>query len=716
MPKARIKQIFKRSSQQVYNVVLFFSFFMTLYGLLGVQLFGPISRYCVRNETDIYNVYLNDLAIPSSHCSNDVKHGHQCPEGMICAELPLKKTISGFTGFDSIAYSFFTVYQASSQEGWTPIMYQCMDAIPAWRPAAYFITLIFFLAWLVKNVFIAVITETFNEIRVQFQQMWGERVNITSQTVPQVLKGDDAGWKLIELDENQSYGRWKAPKFIRSFIQTAVFQVIVMFAIVIDGIAAASVSFQHDGRPREEFYQHYYVAEVIMTLFFDLEVLIKVWCYGFKGYYRLSFHKFELTLAIMTTLHIIPDLFLSMLAFFVVLRIARLIKASPVLEDFVSKIFGPGKKLGSLVIFTMCFLVIISSITLQLLCSLEHYNKFRTFPEAFMSMFQIITQEGWTDLMNETILRAKSVFGILIAVYFVLYHLFVSLIVLSLFVAVILDNLELDEDIKKVKQLRAREQSASISEELPLRLRIFEKFPDSPQMTKLNKVSSEFNMPKVRESFMRSFIDDEEHESASIKDTTSETGQLITYRKCYPIRLLTSPSKTRTANPLLRKCSVNMIVNESNYHRLLINESGQIFVPGKVQKGEQGQKLTRYDAKSVRRSVRGGSIRMKQQNPYEHLKENGGEITDNPAPGTRDPHDFDIKLLQKKRQQAEMKRNQREDDLRENHPFFDTPLFFVGRESRFRRFCQLLVYAQYDPRIRDPLTGKERKIRYKGIQ
>ena len=34
--------------------------------------------------------------------------------------------------------------------------------------------------------------------------------------------------------------------------------------------------------------------------------------------------------------------------------------------------------------------------------------------------------------------------------YFILYHLFVTLIVMSLFVAVILDNLELDEEAKKV--------------------------------------------------------------------------------------------------------------------------------------------------------------------------------------------------------------------------------------------------------------------------
>lgn len=68
---------------------------------------------------------------------------------------------------------------------------------------------------------------------------------------------------------------------------------------------------------------------------------------------------------------------------------------------------------------------------------------------------------------------------------------------LSLFVAVILDNLELDEDIKKLKQLRYRQQSAEIKESLPFRLRIFEKFPDSPQMTRLHKVPGDFNLPKV---------------------------------------------------------------------------------------------------------------------------------------------------------------------------------------------------------------------------
>ena len=76
----------------------------------------------------------------------------------------------------------------------------------------------------------------------------------------------------------------------------------------------------------------------------------------------------------------------SPLVYFQVLRIVRLIKASPVLEDFVYKIFGPGKKLGSLIIFTMCLLIVTSSISMQLFCCFPGYNKFQSFPEVCIYM------------------------------------------------------------------------------------------------------------------------------------------------------------------------------------------------------------------------------------------------------------------------------------------------------------------------------------------
>ena len=53
-----------------------------------------------------------------------------------------------------------------------------------------------------------------------------------------------------------------------------------------------------------------------------------------------------------------------------------------------------------------------------------------------------------------------------------------------MFVAVILDNLELEEELKKLKQLKMRQVSADKGEKLSLRIRIFERFKSQPEMVK----------------------------------------------------------------------------------------------------------------------------------------------------------------------------------------------------------------------------------------
>lgn len=771
MPKSRIKQIFKRSSQQIYNVTLFFLFFMSLFGLLGVQLFGQIEKHCVVKGTSMQDITINSLAIPDTHCSGNPEYGNQCPPDMDCMELHLDKAVVGYNGFDHIGHSLYIVYQTSSQEGWSHLMYSTFDHYPALKVATYFVSLIFFLGWMVRNVFIAVFTETFNEIRVQFQQMWGERQSLASEGVPKILKGDDRGWKLVEVDESQSTSRW-VPQYAKKFLNSAAFQVIVLLAIVGNVALSASIRFEHDGRPREEFYNHIYWYEVGFTTFFNIEALFKIACLGFHCYWTRTSHRFELCLALGCTINVVPSLFMTKLTDFQVFRVIRLIKASPVLEDFAYKSFGPGRKLGSLVVFTVCLLVVTSAMTMQLFCSLRDYHRFQDFPNAFMSMFQILTQEAWTEVMDQTMLRVPDLIGPFVALYFIMFHLFVSLIVLSLFVAVILDNLELPEDLKKAKQEKAREQIACISEELPLRLRLFERFPDSPQMTKLHKSASEFNVPKVRESFMRNFVDDIDNHS-TIKNCirtgmiqgTGPIGalangrkatNLVGYEKKNPtsqrggaggktgghdakvhsekkalessqsgksdsrtkgqmtrlpsLKLLSNPSKTSSTSKVLRKTTIHQLIEESNLQRMaLMNEDSMTaqkgLQVGNILKGGGGNQLRL-------RTERASSLTSKiQQSSYDYLKENGEGMQEN----LRNPQDLNIKMLKRKRQQAELKRSQREKDLRENHPLFDTPLFIVGRESRFRKFFQLLAWAKYQYNDRDPITGKHRKSNYKSF-
>uniref|UniRef100_A0A1I7YZN3 Transporter, cation channel family protein n=1 Tax=Steinernema glaseri TaxID=37863 RepID=A0A1I7YZN3_9BILA len=111
------------------------------------------------------------------------------------------------------------------------------------------------------------------------------------------------------------------------------------------------------------------------------------------------------------------------------------------------------------------------------------------------------------------------------------------------------------------------------------------------------------------------------------------------------------------------------------------------------------------------------AIRAKQI-MYEQMTENG-DLRGPMNAGMKKEHkqgEIDIRALQQKRQIAEMTRNRIEEDMRENHPYFDRPLFFIGRDSKLRRFCHKIVYAKYEHNS-DGLNGGTSKIkrRYKEL-
>ena len=45
-----------------------------------------------------------------------------------------------------------------------------------------------------------------------------------------------------------------------------------------------------------------------------------------------------------------------------------------------------------------------------------------------MSMFQILTQEGWVDVMDQTLVAVGHLWAPVVAIYFILYHLFATLV------------------------------------------------------------------------------------------------------------------------------------------------------------------------------------------------------------------------------------------------------------------------------------------------
>ncbi len=188
-----------------------------------------------------------------------------------------------------------------------------------------------------QNVFIAVIIETFAEIRVQFQQMWGSREAPSDIEATKVLqKADDTTLKLVNIDDNKKKG--VAPAICLKIVQSPTFTTIVMIVVLANTIFTATIKHTHNKEIDRRNYQIYHKIETLFTIFFVLEALFKIFSLGFKNYIRRSIFKFEFMLAIGTAIHCLPPFYRSAFTYFQVLRVARLLKSSPLLETFINKV------------------------------------------------------------------------------------------------------------------------------------------------------------------------------------------------------------------------------------------------------------------------------------------------------------------------------------------------------------------------------------------
>lgn len=154
---------------------------------------------------------------------------------------------------------------------------------------------------------------------------------------------------------------------------------------------------------------------------------------------------------------------------------------------------------------------------------------------------------------------------------------------------------------------------------------------------------------------------------------------------------------------------MNCFFSESNKSRLLLLDSNQFITQ------RSGIPRTNRRDHSHRSRPQGTSFKSKVI--YQHLKENGdARLTDSAPKANLKQGEIDIKAIQQRRAHAEFTRNRIEEEMRENHPFFDRPLFTIGRNTQFRITCQNIVYAKYSALQVDPITGKTLQMKYKQLQ
>ena len=699
-----LNQVSRRSGKQIGNVTIFLLYFMILASLIGVQVFGEQSYYCIKKSADPANVNYKDLNLPEIRCKKNERKS--CPEGFVCKNLTLSQ-IQKTTYFENIWFSFLTVYESSTQEGWVLVMYAQMKSQNYYVSASYFVSLIFFVAWLVKSVFIAVITETFADLRSQlYLKNWRTNRRVTGLS-SEIIQDDGTGWHLVAIKEE--WTKTKAFNRARRFLTSKYFRYMIWTLLALDALLQVCTFID---RPIRRY------LHLVFTVIFDIESCFKIWCVGIKSYWKIPVYRFELFLAVGSTLCVgaVVSAETDILVGFHVLRVTRLIIAVPSLNAFLHKAFGTGTKIGAVVIFTLFLLIFASILSLQLFSGMD-FGKNETGPfddylKSSTSMFQIITQEGWVEVLDTVKYASPVYIAPLVSIYFTSYNLFASLILGSVFIAVILDNLEIKEETKLLKQRKLGEEGLNIEESLPKRLQIFGKFKESPRLVETWKVSDNFPVPKVRQSFMRKFLDDTRMRLSRFTANPSVyEDALMTQRKDMPFKLLSSPVPDNVHTLRLKKrTSLTQLIQDSTRRRNLTDHT--------VTHGRHTAKsyLLGYTARQINRNaakLTQGARKTSEKadmNALRQMKSEGGHgaatLPQNSG-GSRNNEDWNIRELRARREQAQRVKAAHEESLRENHPYFDFPLFLVSRDSLLRQWLQRIVHARYE------ISGNEGEVQSK---
>lgn len=178
------------------------------------------------------------------------------------------------------------------------------------------------------------------------------------------------------------------------------------------------------------------------------------------------------------------------------------------------------------------------------------------------------------------------------------------------------------------------------------------------------------------------------------------------------LRIINNIRMQRACRYSIKKAAINNMIDFSNGQRLFSGEGilmttetmgkggGALSIAGGI---SSSRNRTNQTSAAGNMGIRPGMNSISVGGLMKGSLANPTALMMGAAQGGTTASDIDFKLFQYKRQQAEMKRNQLEDDLKENHPYFDKPLFTIGRESNFRKFCQMVVEARYE---RKPVQGE----------
>jgi len=188
---------------------------------------------------------------------------------------------------------------------------------------------------------------------------------------------------------------------------------------------------------------------------FILEAALKITAVAprFQLYFGNGWNLFDFTIVVLSLIPATEE-FALVARLVRILRVLRLVSALPQLRLIVATLVRSIPSMGH-VILLMSIIFYIYAVTGFHLYHEHDPERWGSLGVAFLTLFQMVTLEGWVEVM-ETAMELHNWSWI----YFVSFVLIGTFVMLNLFIAVVINNLDASksEKLEKLSELSAREE------------------------------------------------------------------------------------------------------------------------------------------------------------------------------------------------------------------------------------------------------------------
>ncbi|KAH9916480.1 Ion transport protein-domain-containing protein [Fomitopsis serialis] len=453
-----IMRSLKTARPLLASVAYFVLFAMILFSIIGIQSFkGSYLRSCnllptmgVENYTDLTQNcggYVNATTLEvMGYLKTDGTYGSSkgyiCPAGQICMEDPMNPD-SNMESFDTIYYSALQVFIVASANGWSPIMYNMMDA-EFFVSCLFFITCVVVLNFWLINLFIAVITNTFAAIRSDTKR------SAFGAAIGPCYDENNEGWTMVDGRRVSTRNRIKEVYESIRWCWVA----LALASLILQATREVNMSTTHQ--------QILNIGELVITMAFDIEIFIRVGAYlpDWRAFFFRGQNLLDLFLAIASSIIQIPGIHDSdvypWFTIFQLARFYRVILEIPRMKPLLLAVFGNMYGLANMTLFLVLLNFVAALVGVQLLrgdIARGNYIDYGQIYNSFLAAYQLFSSENWTDVLYgagnpEIPLRQAPIIVLYLTGWFAL----ANFIVLQMFIAVINENFEIAENSKRSRQ------------------------------------------------------------------------------------------------------------------------------------------------------------------------------------------------------------------------------------------------------------------------